>query len=222
MRTLRLRLRCAQRQSVERLEMSSAHIFAELRHTLEIKPYLLLAWQWCLYLALFNGGRYIRRILRGAGAGFWSGVGGERGEGELPLRFWEFDGGKDGEDVRGEFMRRFEEASLLLSGRERGEVVVEAGRVFEVCEMVVGVLDAFGEEVGKSREVEGKEGMRQVVAPRRGGDVVSGGKRWRWRIVLGFCLSLVAATACLQYLFDAGLIARRRMFSDGADHGLRS
>ena len=150
-------------------------------------------------------------MLRGAGAGFWSGVRGERGEGELPLRFWEFEGGEDGEDVRVEFMGRFEEVGLLFSGRERGEVVVEAGRVFEVCEMMVGVLDAFAEEVGKSRDVEGKEGMRKEVPVRSGGDVVSGGKRWRWPIVVGFCLLLVAATACWQYLLDACLIVRRRI-----------
>ena len=223
MRSLSSRLSRAQRQSVERLEVSSAHIFAELRNALEMKPHLLLAWEWCLYLALFNGGRYIRRILRGAGAEFWVGAGGAREEGELPLRFWGFDGGEDGEDVRGEFMRRFEEGSLLLSERERGEVVVEAGRVFEVCEMVVGVLDAFAEEVGRSGEVEGKEGMRKKVLLRRGGDVVAGGKRWRWRIGVGFCLLLVAATACWQYLFDACLSAQRLIVSgDRAEHGLRS
>ena len=195
-----------------------------LQNTLEMTPHLLLAWQWCLYLALFNGGRYIRRILQGAEAGFWSAAAGERSEGDLPLSFWEFDGGEeDGEDVKVEFVRRFEEASVLLSERERREVVVEAGRVFEVCEMVVGVLEAFTEELGASREVDERAGMRKEALLRREGNVVSGGKRGRWRIVVVFCLLLAAATACWQYLLDACLSAQRLIFSgDWAEHGLRS
>lgn len=37
----------------------------------QTKPYLLLAYAWVLYMALFSGGRFIRTRLRRAGAGFW-------------------------------------------------------------------------------------------------------------------------------------------------------
>ena len=132
---------------------------------------------------------------------------------ELPLRFWEFDGGEDGEDVRVEFMSRFEEASALLSEGERGNVVVEAGRVFDVCEEMVGVLDVLVEELGPTWDVGGHEGVHSNVLPRRRGEAVSGDQRSRWRIVIEFGFLLAAATAFWQYLLSACLSAKRLLFS---------
>lgn len=168
---LRTTLSQATLSRIDALNLSCQPIYSTLYHTLESKPHLLLAWQWCLYLALFNGGRYIRRTLRNVPqAEFWCGgrsnnnnrsgpIEQEKEEETLPLTFWEFNGDQDGEDVKAEFTRRFEEASLLLTQDERRDVVDEAKRVFEVCESLVARLDLFAEEMAREEmQTEDEEG----------------------------------------------------------------
>ena len=43
-----------------------------IKAAIATKFYILLAYNWTFYMALFSGGRYIRRKLKRAGPGFWS------------------------------------------------------------------------------------------------------------------------------------------------------
>ena len=106
-----------------------------LRKLLIGRPHLILAWVWNMYLAIFNGGRYIRQALRDGGDQYW--------DGSPQLRFWEFDGDQDGEDVKNEFKKKFEIAGQSLTRTERAEVVEEAKRVMDVCQEIVQVLDGW-------------------------------------------------------------------------------
>ncbi len=97
------------------------------------RPHLVLAHAWAMYLALFNGGRWICKQLRAAGDDFWMGP--------PPLSFWEFEGDQDGYDVHARFKKNFELAIQQLTDEERREVVDEARTVFALCSRLVGMLD---------------------------------------------------------------------------------
>jgi heme oxygenase len=101
-------------------------------------PHVLLAYAWTMYLAIFSGGRWIRKQLRDAGEGFWMG--------EAPLSFWEFDGEQDGEDIKARFKEGFEEAVGLLTREEREDVIRQARKIFELCDKLVGELDKLADE----------------------------------------------------------------------------
>ena len=87
-----------------------------MRQAVSAKPYLLVAYAWVMYMAVFSGGRWIRGQLVGAGEGFWRGVEvgdgdsgeeeGKRGLEAAGLSFWHFVGEEDGEDIKREFKRR--------------------------------------------------------------------------------------------------------------------
>lgn len=105
------------------------------------KPHLIMSYTWVMYLALFNGGRWIRGQLEKAGPGFW----GTQTHTDSPkldcLSFWEFEGNSDGEDIKNDFKARFEVAAAVLDDTKRQEVVAECVRVFEMCSQMVGWLD---------------------------------------------------------------------------------
>ncbi|KAL8867302.1 MAG: hypothetical protein Q9174_005751 [Haloplaca sp. 1 TL-2023] len=102
---------------------------AFLKHmetSLAEKPHLLVAYTWMFYMALFSGGRYIRPKLR---AGFKS-----PSDISLPqvqqdkragLRFWNFSGDSDGEDLKLEYKRRVAALSIELTDRETANIVDE-------------------------------------------------------------------------------------------------
>ncbi|KAL9109550.1 MAG: hypothetical protein Q9227_005886 [Pyrenula ochraceoflavens] len=108
-----------------------------------------------MYMALFNGGRWIREQLRNAGAEFW--LDGKsrftpEGEGEPRdigcLNFWEFDSETDGEELKEEFKRRIDTVAEMLTTEERQDVVTEAVKIFEICSELVDKLDqAIGREM---------------------------------------------------------------------------
>ncbi|RMD40768.1 hypothetical protein DV735_g4370, partial [Chaetothyriales sp. CBS 134920] len=108
----------------------------DLHALLLARPHLILAWSWNMYLGIFNGGRFIRQTLRDAGPD-------EKKENQTQtqLRFWEFDGYMDGDDIKDEFKLNLEAASELLTAAEREEVVHEVGRVMDVCQEIVVRLD---------------------------------------------------------------------------------
>ena len=110
-------------------------------HRLSAKPRLILAHAWAMYLALFNGGRWIRKQLRDAGEAFWRGM--------PPLSFWEFEGVQDGNDVHAQFKRNFELAAPQLTSEEWTDVVQETKQVFALCARLVAVLD--GDSANKMR-----------------------------------------------------------------------
>ena len=120
------------------------------------KPYLILAHAWAMYLALFNGGRWIRKQLRDAGEDFWMGA--------PPMSFWEFEGDQDGDDVHLQFKENFENAARQLTAEERAAVVQEARGIFSLCSQLVEALDEIASDETKrslgqrAEKVDGRKG----------------------------------------------------------------
>ncbi len=111
------------------------------------RSHLLLAYTWIFYMALFSGGRYIRRKLRQAGPGFWGAVRGEKGDVDRYLNFWTFEGEEDGEDVKADFKRRFGEVEACLTEEEKEEVVAEAVLIMQsMLEVIPEIAETVGRE----------------------------------------------------------------------------
>lgn len=123
---------------------------------LQSSPHTLLAYAWIMYLALFNGGRWIRSQLlfpnrntssssssSSSSTQFWRPRSGPDAEEEEDcLTFWKFDGDQDGEDIKTGFQTRFEVlAAESLTEAERQDVVEEAVEIFKMCGRVVEELD---------------------------------------------------------------------------------
>ncbi|RMZ90584.1 hypothetical protein DV736_g2188, partial [Chaetothyriales sp. CBS 134916] len=107
---------CPPQTQLQILNDHTAQYRADLQTLLLARPHLLLAWSWNMYLAIFNGGRFIRQALRDAGYEYWS-SGSEKeshshshSHGQPQLRFWEFDGDMDGEDIKDAFKLNLEAA----------------------------------------------------------------------------------------------------------------
>lgn len=121
------------------LQALTSPISERITQNIRSKPHKLIAYSWILYMALFNGGRWIRGQLQCAGPEFWNAA-------TLPesidcLSFWDFDDEKDGEDIKCDFKRRIEKISELLSTAERVDIVAEAVLVFQMCQSLVDQLD---------------------------------------------------------------------------------
>ena len=119
------------------------------------QPHILLAYSWIFYMALFSGGRYIRSRLRGAGLDFWnSNCQVKRDALDDYLTFWTFNGNEDGEDIKAEFKKRFNDVETVLTETEREEVVSESVCIMRtmpgIVEEIVGVVN------GKSSRVKEK------------------------------------------------------------------
>lgn len=115
------------------------------------KPYLAMAYAWTMYLAMFNGGRYLLRVLAAAGSDFWlENMDAEQQETSQEveaLSFWKFDAAThadpEANKLKFEFKTRFDEASELLNDTERAEVVQEAKTIFETCVNMITFLDEY-------------------------------------------------------------------------------
>ena len=129
----KLRLLDAHIGAYDRQRLKVVRLLDDVSDRLAEKPYLILAHAWTMYLALFNGGRWIRKQLRDAGEDFWMGP--------PPLSFWEFEGDEDGDDVHAQFKENFEKAARQLTADERTAVVQEASGVFSRCTQLVEALD---------------------------------------------------------------------------------
>ncbi|ETN42282.1 uncharacterized protein HMPREF1541_04223 [Cyphellophora europaea CBS 101466] len=128
---------------LQKLHKNTNYFHQDVFRLCEKKPYLILAWAWTMYLAIFNGGRFIRAELEKAGDDFW-------GTKNYPLEFWNFEGGDDGEKIHDAFKEHFDDAAEGLTREQKDEVIAEAKRIFHVCEEVVHVLDKkVGEEEGQ-------------------------------------------------------------------------
>ena len=94
-----------------------------------------------MYLALFNGGRWIRSQLLSAvpipGRNFWP----DGLTAEDCLTFWHFDGKDDSEDIKNEFKSRFDAVAAQLTETERQDVIEEAVEIFKLCGRIVEELD---------------------------------------------------------------------------------
>ncbi|OKL58195.1 hypothetical protein UA08_06653 [Talaromyces atroroseus] len=117
--------------------------------TIRAKPHTLLAYSWVMYLALFNGGRWIRQQLLDAGAQFWykdlSEVEKQESAGaslaQSFLSFWHFDGDQDGEDFKLAYRAGYIEASKRLTKEECEDVICEAKTLFQHCLDMVSEID---------------------------------------------------------------------------------
>lgn len=124
----------------EALRSAVAHISASI----QAKPYVILAYSWIMYMALFNGGRWIREQLLDSGPIFWCGDSSDTEKASIArsyLSFWHFDGSFDGEDVKLAFKARMIDAGGRLTEAECEDVVVEAQALFQHCLDIVTEID---------------------------------------------------------------------------------
>lgn len=111
------------------------------------KPHVLVAYAWVMYMALFNGGRWMRSELSAAGDAFWSPPShtlvDQRGKSgvDAGLRFFHFDGSYDGEEIKHDFKSRLTEIEVLCTPEERQDIVREAEAIFMHCTLLVEELD---------------------------------------------------------------------------------
>ncbi|KAH8705263.1 hypothetical protein BGW36DRAFT_421827 [Talaromyces proteolyticus] len=123
------------------------HISASIK----AKPYVVLAYAWIMYMALFNGGRWIREQLVRAGPGFWfvASTSEKRLSSESVkqscLSFWYFDGDEDGEDLKNLFKAKLTTASMCLTKKETEDVVVEAQALFQHILNIVLEIDTVAQ-----------------------------------------------------------------------------
>ena len=105
-------------------------------------------------MAVFSGGRWVRRQLENAGPEFWLGESvderQEAGREPLGFSFLSFDGHEDGEDLKMHFKARLAEAEALLTAQEREEIVAAAQGLFEDCIALVHLLDREMEQQAAS------------------------------------------------------------------------
>ena len=134
-----------------------------IRKAVHEKPWTLVAYAWCFYMAVFSGGRWIRAGMLRAGEDFWpstkeDGIGLE----ERGLSFWHFPGLHDGEDIKAEFKLRLEEAEQLFTDDQRIDVIEEAKNIFQLCAELVFELDDM---VGSARATapQGENAVAQVL-----------------------------------------------------------
>jgi heme oxygenase len=122
---------------------------SEIKTSIHAKQHTVLAHTWVMYTALFNGGRMIRNELLAASSAFWQCLNTpsnfeQRAHLILSkrLRFWDFGNGKDGDDVKEDFKKRFEIAASWLTASERVGIVDEAVRTFGMLHEMVDWLEA--------------------------------------------------------------------------------
>ena len=114
--SIKSRLRRNQVEDIEILTEESAAFRQQIEISISANPHVLLCYAWTMYLALFNGGRWIRKLLVSADSGFWYGE-------NLPLSFWELDRQEqDGcaeSQLKDAFNGSFDEAASLLTREEQ-------------------------------------------------------------------------------------------------------
>ncbi|GAB1733685.1 hypothetical protein NU195Hw_g381t1 [Hortaea werneckii] len=125
-------------------------IEGRIREQVTERPWLLVAYAWVMYMAIFSGGRWIRQQLAQAGPGFWTGSEQDASEEkssetkklEIPgFTFLSFDSEQDGEEMKAEFKSRLAETEVLLTNDERQEVIAAAQGLFDDCIGLVHELD---------------------------------------------------------------------------------
>ena len=131
------------RRGWPRLSDFTAHIEAST----SAKPHVLIAYAWVMYMALFNGGRWMRSELSAAGDNFWGPPSHtlvdepDTGGSDAGLSFFRFDGPQDGEEIKHDFKTRLSEMEMLLKAEERQDIVREAQEILIHCALLVEELD---------------------------------------------------------------------------------
>ncbi|KAH7033254.1 uncharacterized protein B0I36DRAFT_361947 [Microdochium trichocladiopsis] len=150
-----------------------------VRHAVETRPHVLLAYGWVLYMALFSGGRFIRAALEAAGPAFWA-VPADISPSPLaspnvrpetkerndvgPLQFFRFNTSDDGEGLKQMFKDRLMELEVLLSDTEREEIVQEAQNIFDfMVKMVMELDDVCGTDQGAGSKLLSLRSRDSVV-----------------------------------------------------------
>jgi hypothetical protein len=144
-----------------------AEFCTHIRTTIHEKPWTLVSYAWCFYMAVFSGGRWIRSELLRAGPEFWET---DEKAATLPLAerglsFWHFPGQFDGEDIKLEFKAQLAAAETLFTADERVDIIEEAKNIFQMCAGLVEELDAM---VGTDLAAKEKEaGARKLAAEKK-------------------------------------------------------
>ncbi|MCJ1391584.1 heme oxygenase [Xylographa bjoerkii] len=133
---------------LEHLEGLQLHRFLQhFEQTCAVKPHVLIAYAWVMYMALFNGGRWIRAQLLAAKDSSWRLSTFDRDsesaevDPSFGLAFWHFPGDEDGEDIKNEFKARLNDIEGLLDVEQRQDIVDEAMSIFKYLAFLVGELD---------------------------------------------------------------------------------
>lgn len=112
-----------------------------IRKSVHEKPWTLVSYAWCFYMAVFSGGRWIRASLLRAPADFWPSSDDGAALSERGLSFWHFLGAHDGEDIKTEFKTRLAAAEDLFTPDERIDIIEEAKHIFRLCATLIDELD---------------------------------------------------------------------------------
>lgn len=147
--------------------MPLADFVKHIRRSIDLRPHVLMAYTYILYMALFAGGRFIRDTLKAGGEEFWSTAvtASLRGNGDaerskdtqdeskgmrdapeqmtFPLRFFQFSTDSDGEDLKQLYKQQFVDSEFQLSGPEKDDIVREAVCIFEHMILLVQQLDSL-------------------------------------------------------------------------------
>ncbi|KAI4145355.1 MAG: hypothetical protein LQ340_006321 [Diploschistes diacapsis] len=117
------------------------------------KPHALIAYTWVMYMALFNGGRWIREQLSTARDLTWvltqdslevaAAFAGDSTHSEAGLSFWHFEGAEDGDDIKTEFKARLVDVGAMLSPDHKADIVQEASEIFKRCVGLVEEIDSI-------------------------------------------------------------------------------
>jgi heme oxygenase len=119
-----------------------ANFCTHIRKSVNEKPWTLVSYAWCFYMAVFSGGRWIRSVLLKAPPGFWPEQDGEeKSLAECGLSFWHFFGPHDGEDIKADFKTQLLAAEALFTPDERVDIIEEAKNIFRLCATLVDELD---------------------------------------------------------------------------------
>ncbi|KAK3081725.1 hypothetical protein LTS18_003396 [Coniosporium uncinatum] len=119
-----------------------------IQSTVSSNPHTLYAYAWCMYMAVFAGGRYIREELAKAGNDFWRhhGVSSFGSTKPAPLdrlgySFLSFDGDDDGLSIETEFKKRLHEAGDIFTDAEKDDVVAESKKIFYLTMDLIREMD---------------------------------------------------------------------------------
>ncbi|KAH8724130.1 hypothetical protein GQ44DRAFT_709196 [Phaeosphaeriaceae sp. PMI808] len=123
-----------------------AEFCAHIRKSVHQKPWTLVSYAWCFYMAVFSGGRWIRAGLLEAGPQFWQKSDEDEQTAmslltERGLAFWHFPGQFDGEDIKLDFKARLAAADTLFTPDERVDIIEEAKNIMQLCATLVEELD---------------------------------------------------------------------------------
>ncbi|KAI8942939.1 hypothetical protein NX059_000977 [Plenodomus lindquistii] len=116
---------------------------AHIQKSVHRKPWTLVSYAWCFYMAVFSGGRWIRGCLLDAPADYWPAGTDVVELQHRGLSFWHFPGQHDGQDIKADFKSRLAGAETLFSPGQRVDIIEEAKNIFTLCATLVDELDAM-------------------------------------------------------------------------------